>query len=63
MSYSTLIFILKNVVSEHVLYSHFSVIAAAVPHWGSYSPHHIGLTSGKVFLFVEPLKVESKLYS
>jgi len=23
-----------------------SVIAAAVPHWGSYSPHHIGLTSG-----------------
>jgi hypothetical protein len=23
-----------------------SVIAAAVPHWGSYSRHHIGLTSG-----------------
>ena len=25
---------------------HFSIISAAVPHWGSYGPHHLGITSG-----------------
>ena len=24
----------------------FSIISAAVPHWGSYGPHHLGITSG-----------------